>query len=93
MTLGTRLSNYRTKRNLSLEQLAYHLQISKTAVGKWEADKSKPSIDNLMKICNYYETDVYTLLENVDNINFCKTDLKVSCYSDNAKNFTINNET
>jgi transcriptional regulator with XRE-family HTH domain len=70
MTLGTKLHNFRKAKNLSLEKLAFELDLSKVAIGKWEADKAKPSIDNLMKICDYYETDVYKLLENVDNVNF-----------------------
>ncbi|MDR7209017.1 helix-turn-helix transcriptional regulator [Flavobacterium piscis] len=93
MTLGTRLSNFRTSRNLSLEKLAYELQISKTAIGKWEADKAKPSIDNLLKICDYYETDVYKLLENVDNVNFGNAQFKGNQYVIYPNNSTINYST
>jgi transcriptional regulator with XRE-family HTH domain len=54
MTLGTKLRNLRTTKNESLDSVSIKFEISKTAIGKWEADKAKPSIDNLMKICDYY---------------------------------------
>jgi len=93
MTLGTKLYNFRTAKNLSLDKLAFELDLSKAAIAKWEADKAKPSIDNLMKICDYYETDVYALLENVDNVNFSNAKFRGSSYAAYAQNFTVNNTT
>jgi transcriptional regulator with XRE-family HTH domain len=90
MTLGTKLRNLRAAKNESLEIVAIKLEISKTAIGKWEADKAKPTIDNLMKICDYYETDVYKLLESVDNVNFGNAKFKGSSYAGHAQNFTVN---
>lgn len=91
MTLGTKLRNLRTVKNESLEILALKLDISKTAIGKWESDKSKPSFENLLKICDYYETDVYKLLENVENVNFSNAKFKGHSYAAYAQNLTINN--
>ena len=63
MTLGTKLRNIRNKKRISLEKLALELNVSKAAIVKWEADKSKPSLENLLKLCDNYETDLYELLE------------------------------
>ena len=93
MTLGTKLRNLRTAKNESLEVIALKLELSKTAIGKWEADKAKPSAENLLKICNHFETDVYKLLENVDNINFGNAKFKGSSYAGYAQNFIVNNTT
>jgi transcriptional regulator with XRE-family HTH domain len=93
MTLGTKLYNLRNSRQISLDTLAIKLELSKTAIGKWEADKSKPSIDNLLKICDYYETDIYKLLEDVSNINFSGAKFKGNSYAAYAQNFTVNNNT
>jgi transcriptional regulator with XRE-family HTH domain len=90
MTLGTKLNNLRQLRGISLEKLAFELDLSKTAIGKWEADKSKPSIDNLSKLCDYYEVDVYELLDDVSNINFSNAKFKGSSYAAFAQNFTVN---
>ena len=91
MTLGTKLYNLRKKEDITLEKLAFELEISKTAIGKWEADKAKPSIDNLLKLCDYYQTDLYKLLEEVSNVNFANAKFKGYSYAGYAQNFTVNN--
>ncbi len=90
MVLGDKLYRLRTSRNLSHEQLALQLDLSKTALINWENNKAKPSIDNLMKICDFYETDIYSLFEDVSNINFSKAQFKGSNYVINPNNSTIN---
>ena len=90
MTLGDKLYKLRTQKELSHEKMGFELDISKTAIIKWEQNKSKPSIDNLLKICNYFETDVYTLLEEVSNVNFSNAKFKGSSYVINPNNSTIN---
>lgn len=93
MTLGDKLYQLRTKKELSHEKMGFELDISKTAIIKWEQGKSKPSIDNLLKICNYFETDVYSLLEDVSNVNVYNTKFKGHSYVGYAQNFTVNNST
>ncbi|CAD7802204.1 hypothetical protein CHRY9390_00894 [Chryseobacterium aquaeductus] len=63
MTLGTKLNKLRTGRNLTQMQIAEKLHISQNAYNKWESDKAKPAMENLMKIADFYETDVYDLLD------------------------------
>ncbi len=62
MSLGTKLRELRTGKNLSQTQVAMELDVSQTAYGKWESDQSKPGFDNLLKISEFYETDIYDLL-------------------------------
>ncbi|PTT68125.1 MULTISPECIES: helix-turn-helix domain-containing protein [unclassified Chryseobacterium] len=70
MSLGTKLRALRTERNLSQTQVAMELDISQTAYCKWESDQTKPGIDNLLKISEFYEKDIYDLVreENGDSI-------------------------
>jgi transcriptional regulator with XRE-family HTH domain len=63
MTLGTKLNKLRTGRNLTQVQIAEKLHISQNAYNKWESDKAKPAMENLMRIADFYETDVYDLLD------------------------------
>jgi transcriptional regulator with XRE-family HTH domain len=93
MTLGTKLYNLRSSKKITLDTLAIKLELSKTAIGKWEADKAKPSVENLLKICDYYETDVYKLLEEVSNINFSGAKFKGNQYVIYPSNSTINYST
>jgi transcriptional regulator with XRE-family HTH domain len=90
MTLGTKLQRLRQSKSISLEKLAFELDLSKTAIGKWEADKSKPCIDNLSKLCDFYDVDVYDLLQDVSNVNFSNAKFKGSSYAAFAQNFTVN---
>jgi transcriptional regulator with XRE-family HTH domain len=54
----------RTQKNLSQTQVAQELDVSQTAYNKWESDQTRPGIDNLMKISQFYETDIYDLLND-----------------------------
>ena len=90
MTLGPKLQRLRQSKDISLEKLAFELDLSKTAIGKWEADKSKPCIDNLAILCEYYDVDVYGLLEDVSNVNFSYTKFKGNSYVINPNNSKIN---
>jgi transcriptional regulator with XRE-family HTH domain len=90
MTLGTKLSKLRKTKGVSLDHLAFELDNSKTAILKWEADKAKPSVDNLLKLCNYYQTDIYELLEDVSNVNFSAAKFKGNSYVVYPNNSTIN---
>ena len=92
ITLGAKLIKLRDKKNISLQKLADDLQLSKTAISKWEADKAKPKMDNLNKLCNYYEIDVNELLKENDkeNISFKNAKFKGSSYVFNPNNSTIN---
>ncbi len=83
MSLGTKLRELRTGRNLSQTQVAMELDVSQTAYGKWESDQSKPGLDNLLKISEFYETDIYDLLgQKEGNNNF------INSYDSS----TVNNE-
>ena len=60
------LVNYRKKKGLSQEKVSEYLEVSRQAVTKWEANTSRPSSDNLIKLAQLFEVDVDTLLGNGD---------------------------
>ncbi|MDR1372737.1 MAG: helix-turn-helix domain-containing protein [Dysgonamonadaceae bacterium] len=68
VTLGTKLRNLRTKENLSQSRIADILEVSQNAYHKWESDKSKPSVGNLLKILNHYHVSVQELLDENEKI-------------------------
>jgi len=89
MTLGTKLNKLRTGRNLTQVQIAEKLQISQNAYNKWESDKAKPAMENLMKIADFYETDVYDLLDETPIVQN-NTDRAIGTIHNN-NTVTINN--
>ncbi|MDE6747765.1 MAG: helix-turn-helix domain-containing protein [Lachnospiraceae bacterium] len=66
--LAENLMYYRKKKGLSQEKVAEYMDVSRQAVTKWEADISKPSSGNLIKLAQLFEVDVDTLLGNGDGV-------------------------
>ena len=48
MQFSENLQLLRKKNNMTQEQLAEHLQVSRQAVSKWEAAQSYPEMENLL---------------------------------------------
>ena len=69
-SLGTKLIDLRQQRQLSQTEAADSIQVSQNAYSKWEADKSKPSADNLIKLSQYYDIDIFELLSDNEKISF-----------------------
>ena len=62
--LAENLMYYRKKKGLSQEKVSEYLEVSRQAVTKWEANTSRPSSGNLIKLAQLFEVDVDTLLGN-----------------------------
>ena len=81
MNLGENLKNLRKENNLSQEQLAEKLNISRQAISKWESGKAYPDIDNLILLRNIFNTTLDNLVignNKVDNnkleVNYSNTE-------------------
>lgn len=61
MTLGTKIALMRRDKNLTQTQVADKLGVSQNAYNKWESGKAKPSMENLMKVAEFYDKDIYEL--------------------------------
>jgi len=68
-TLGTKLLNIRRHHRLSQTEISDILDVSQNAYNKWEADKCKPSADNLFKLSQYYKIDIIKLIDDNEKIN------------------------
>lgn len=54
MNLGQRLLELRKSKQLSQEEVADKLNVSRQTVSKWETDQSTPDFDKIVPICNLY---------------------------------------
>lgn len=61
-TFGTNLQFYRKKLDLTQEQLAERLEVSRQSVSKWEAGTAFPEMDKLLKMCEMFSCPLDTLL-------------------------------
>ncbi len=54
MSFGERLQMLRRGNNLTQEEFAQQLKVSRQAVSKWESSRGYPEIEKIIYICNYY---------------------------------------
>lgn len=62
MELYERLIELRKRNNLSQEELAEKLDISRQAISKWESNQSNPDIDNIIRLGEIYNVSMDYIL-------------------------------
>jgi transcriptional regulator with XRE-family HTH domain len=68
MTIGERLLKLRRERNLSQEDLANELDVSRQTISKWETNQSIPDFDKIVPLCEYFGITTDELLTGNSNI-------------------------
>lgn len=68
MTIGDRLLKLRKERNLSQEDLANELDVSRQTISKWETNQSVPDFDKIVPLCNYFGITTDELLTGNKNM-------------------------
>ena len=62
MAFSDNLQFIRAQANITQEQLAEQLDVSRQSVSKWESGASFPEMDTLLRICDLYNVNLDTLL-------------------------------
>lgn len=62
MTFGERLYQLRKNMNLTQEQLAELLDVSRQSVSKWEQDKAYPEMTRLLFLSDYFQVSLDYLM-------------------------------
>ena len=62
MEFGEKLQELRKNKNLTQEELADALYVSRTAISKWESGRGYPSIDSLKEISGFFGVSIDDLL-------------------------------
>ncbi|MHC1720399.1 MAG: helix-turn-helix domain-containing protein [Clostridiaceae bacterium] len=76
MELNEKLQQLRKQKNLTQEELAGALYVSRTAVSKWESGRGYPSIDSLKTIAVFYSVSIDDLLTSGELIAIAEKDNK-----------------
>ena len=66
MNIGEKIYNLRKKKNLSQEDLASILSVSRQTISKWETGESNPDIDKIVPLCNFFEISTDEFLKGKD---------------------------
>lgn len=77
LVLGQRIKEEREKRNLTQDQLAQTLNVSRQAISKWELGTAYPDIERLITLSDFFDI-------SLDNLIKGDPDLKDSITIDNS---------
>ncbi len=67
MSLGNKLAEARRAKNLTQEQLAEKLEVTRQAVSRWESDSAYPETDKIVRMAQILEVSCdYLLQDGVD---------------------------
>lgn len=66
MNIGEKIYNLRKKKNMSQEDLASILNVSRQTISKWETGESNPDIDKIVPLCNFFEISTDEFLKGRD---------------------------
>lgn len=67
MTFGARLYELRKSRNVSQEELAELLDVSRQSISKWENDKAYPEMTRLLFMSDYFDVPLDYLMRGVES--------------------------
>lgn len=89
MKFCDKLLSLRKKNNLSQEQLADKLGVSRQAVSKWESNQSVPDMEKIMKLCEILDCSLDELVDDcaTGNKTLKNTKLNVNDYINEFLNF------
>ena len=62
MNIGEKLFELRKEKNLSQEEVADKLNVSRQTISKWETNQSTPDFDKIIPICELFEISTEELL-------------------------------
>ena len=76
MEFNEKLQELRKQKNLTQEELAQSLYVSRTAISKWESGRGLPNIDSLKAISKFFAISLDDLLSGDDLLEIAETDIK-----------------
>ena len=64
MTIGEKISVLRVAADISQEQLAEKMAVSRQSVSKWEMDQALPQLDKVLQLCELFDVTADELLQD-----------------------------
>ncbi len=68
MTIGEKIAALRVAADISQEQLAEKISVSRQSVSKWEMDQALPQIDKVLLLCELFDITADELLQDKINL-------------------------
>ena len=78
MEFNEKLQKLRTAENLTQEELAEKLYVSRTAISKWESGRGYPSLDSLKAIAAFFHVTIDELMSGDEMVSLAEQNMKES---------------
>ena len=79
MNFGQNLKNLRKSKNMSQEELAEKVNVSRQSVSKWETGEAYPEMNNILELCKIFRCHINDLVnDNILDIDSLDEDVKMS---------------
>jgi transcriptional regulator with XRE-family HTH domain len=76
MSFGERLYELRKRKNISQEELAEMLDVSRQSISKWENDKAYPEMTRLLFMSEYFDVSLDYLMRGAASADTEETTIK-----------------
>ena len=63
MELGNQIKKYRSELQISQEQLANRIYVSRQTISNWENEKSYPDVNSLILLSEVFQTSIDKLIK------------------------------
>ena len=79
MNFGQNLRNLRKSKNISQEELAERVKVTRQSVSKWETGEAYPEMNNILELCKIFHCHINDLVnDNILDIDSLDEDVKMS---------------
>lgn len=89
MNIGDRLKKLRNDKNLTQKELASILYVSDKAVSSWEANRTEPSLELLVKLSEFFCCSTNYLIYGETNRVAIETEIKIKLSEEEFKNLEL----
>jgi len=89
MNIGDRLKKLRNDKNLTQKELASILYVSDKAVSSWEANRTEPSLELLVKLSEVFCCSTNYLIYGETNRVAIETEIKIKLSEEEFKNLEL----
>lgn len=91
MTFGEKLTSLRKQSNMTQQDIAEKLMVSRQAVAKWERDVGLPDLDNVSKLSAIFNVKVDQLLDyKIESIKYEENGIVETIDKENSKLKNVN---
>ena len=84
MTFGDKLIELRKQNNMTQENLAEKLNVTRQTISNWELNQTKPDLDQLKSMSQFYMISIDELVDN---------EMKSIHFENTIENFSVTGET